>query len=57
MLQNKLQTTKQPDRKIELNEISYFFFRERRGHFDWRALAGVEVDKVIKEVVKLDEFY
>lgn len=29
----------------------YFRFKERRGHFDWRLLSSVDVDKVLKEVI------
>jgi hypothetical protein len=29
----------------------YFFFHDRRGKFDWRALATVDVDRVTREVL------
>eukprot|EP01119_Soliformovum_irregulare_P009650 TRINITY_DN2317_c2_g1_i2.p1 TRINITY_DN2317_c2_g1~~TRINITY_DN2317_c2_g1_i2.p1 ORF type:complete len:849 (+),score=286.91 TRINITY_DN2317_c2_g1_i2:371-2917(+) len=31
------------------NSSEYFAFRQRRGHFDWRVLAQVDVDRVIRE--------
>jgi hypothetical protein len=33
-----------------MGESLSFYFKDRRGHFDWRALATVDVDHVIREV-------
>eukprot|EP01114_Cavostelium_apophysatum_P024165 TRINITY_DN9388_c0_g1_i1.p1 TRINITY_DN9388_c0_g1~~TRINITY_DN9388_c0_g1_i1.p1 ORF type:complete len:803 (-),score=228.43 TRINITY_DN9388_c0_g1_i1:49-2457(-) len=32
------------------NELDYFFFKERRGRYDWKTLATIDVDRVAKEV-------
>ena len=31
----------------------YFRFRDRKGHFDWRTLATIDVDRIIREVFNL----
>ncbi len=42
--------------KAELKGADYsrdfFYFKERRGHFDWRALAAVDPDRVIRDVLR-----
>lgn len=34
----------------KMGESASFYFKDRRGHFDWRALSTVDVDRVMREV-------